>query len=355
MNQWFLLFFSFLFFACSSNKEGTEVKKTYKITPYFNKNILSEKKIISGNQNNSTAVLLITNDLFNNFEGVEKEYINRQTKKKKSLIIGGKEKLKKYKRLIENKFKYPTVFIDSGNFTNPRVIPSKAAAFFNDLDYQVVALGKNEFKINFPYNQYYKDQLYKLLSPVDDKITLSNLTTPFESRNNFKFTNLSKPKIIKVGNLKIGIITVIQPDFSLEINPKKLNGFIFQHFNQSIKSQLDILAVNKTNFNVLIANTDLQCPLIKGRFIKKTQSFDPNKNLPCVTDSYLYKQVSLISKGNIHLILGSGAGGMLHHKIAGIPFVQNSIGGDYISAIQVSYNEKKSKPELKIFKPISLK
>lgn len=354
MNQWLLLTILISFISCSSNKEGSETNSV-QITPYYNKNILSEDKVIASNRDESSVVLLVTNDLFNNFEGIEKEFINRQTKKKKTLIIGGKDKLKKYKRLIEKKFKNPTVFIDSGNFTNPRVIPRKAAAFFNDLDYQVVALGKNEFKINFPYNQYYKDQLYKLLSPVDDKITLSNLTTPFDPTNNFRFTNLSKPKIINVGKLKIGIITVIQPDFSLQINPKKLNGFIFEHFNQSIKSQLDALSKNETNFNVLIANTDLRCPLVRGDFVSNVKNFNPNKSLRCIKDSYLYKQVSLISKGQIHLILGSGIGGMIHHKVAGIPMVQNSIGGDYISAVKVSINDEASKPELKIFQPISLK
>jgi 5'-nucleotidase len=249
--------------------------------------------------------------------------------------------LNQYFDILRKKFPKQTLFVDSGNFSGTNFNElEKAFFYYQFLGYHGITFGENEFNILFPNTASYETNITKLVKKFQIPLILSNVYD-LKQAQNIKWDGVEATKLIEINGLKVGIIGVITPEISSNIDEKNTIGLIFQPMLNATIDAARNLRRRGAEIVIVLMHSTLDCTTIPSKSKKlnyQKVNFNPNVETVCNPLSSTYKTLHQLPPHLVDGVVTAGRWSKVSNFIAGIPTIQNFGGGEYISLLELYYN-----------------
>lgn len=301
MNKTFLSIITILLFgACASHK----IPKSVLSEPDWKESPISE---------NEKRITISAINYFNSSLAPQAENYNQLG----TIKVGGIQLLKKYSSILRDRLKNQVLLLSTGDIINENQSGGVDAILkdFESLGVDAFQLSEKEIKKISP----------KAIDKTRNKFINSNIIVlkkqaPLTSKNIDNF-------MIKVINgVKVGIMSVTTFKNTEARKQKYLNGLYFEDPIYSVLKVHEQLKRRGAKVFVLMIKTHKDCPE------KKCDS----------TRDELENFLKRLPPNKVDIIVGSEPE-LIHENINGIPFIQNSGEGKYLSRVDLFYNTKEEK------------
>jgi 2',3'-cyclic-nucleotide 2'-phosphodiesterase (5'-nucleotidase family) len=249
--------------------------------------------------------------------------------------------LNQYFDILRKKFPKQTLFVDSGNFsgTNYNEL-EKAFFYYQYLGYQAITFGENEWNIKFPNQKSYESNMTALVKKHNIPLVLSNIYD-LKTTSHIKWDQVEQTKLIQINGLKVGIIGLINPEISKNVDEQNTVGLFFQPMLSATIEAARSLRRRGADIVVLLMHSTLDCTTLASKAQKlnyQKVNFNPQDETVCNPLSTTYKTLHQLPPHLVDAVVGAGKWSKVTNFIAGIPMIQNFGGGKYFSFLELYYN-----------------
>ena len=227
--------------------------------------------------------------------------------KEESIKIGGKEVISQYITILRNQSKN-TLLLDAGDIFSPATPTEEIVQFYEDLKFDAITLGMNDFNIKIPEEFKNTPEYLKHFSSATKTtpLILSNLYDLRTARN-IEWPG-SKPYVLKsVGDLKIGIIGLIPDDIVGKTTVDNRLGLFVENMLQSTLRQARLLRSLGAHMVIVMTHQSLNCGLNIARqknLPLEKVNFEPRNPEICDLTGVLGEYVNRLPPNLVDVVIG---------------------------------------------------
>ncbi len=289
-------------------------------------------------KNTRRIVIAATNNLEGQLAPVSFSIPNRY-QENRQLKIGGVSSLKSYLDILRANYKDQVLYVDSGSFLGSDKNHQETIFLLNYLDLDVAGLGQNELLIN---TTTYKNYIQKLFSKAQFDLISSNIFDLKEVKD-INWKNIKQHSIKKVNDIEVGFISIATTEIAKEFNDDRVASIYIQKPITRILEQARVLRRKGADIIVLLANNGIDCTSEEANYYRLPAlkvNFNPSSTRFCDKKSELYKTLEMLPPNSIDLVIGGGHKSKLANYINGIPVIQTPGVGQYISWVEIYFDNK---------------
>ena len=242
------------------------------------------------------------------------------------ISYGGASLLLAYRDISKQKSEVNTLWLDSGGSFDALagVIHHKLTShFIKAMNYDALAFTEKELSTVGTKSEF-----------LEAPYVISNLID-LNSAKSFENSSIKNWRIVKKGNLKIGIMAVTGYKNVRKNSPDKTKGLFFEDMVLGILRVKKHFSDNKVDFTILLANIDSACH-------SNNSNFD---QLICPEEGdELKKLLSRIPPSTVNLAIASPnrvASGVINN----IPVIMSPGHGQWLSRARIDFDQSKNKSE----------
>jgi len=246
------------------------------------------------------------NDLEAQLSPLNIEFKDKKNKEAQSIRIGGAEVIAQYMKILRDNSPN-TLLLDSGDIFAPDISAQDIMKFYQDLGFDALTLGMNDFNVKLPEGyqsspQYFKDFAAASKTPL----VLSNLYD-LKTARHIEWQGV-KPYLLKdVGQLKVGIIGIIPDDIVGKTTVDNRLGLFVENMLQSTLRQARLLRSLGANMIVVLTHQNINCGheiANEKKLPLEKVNFEPRNQDICDLTNILGEYVKRLPPDLVDLVIG---------------------------------------------------
>ncbi len=295
----------------------------------------TKSPVVENQQNLETIAVLGTTDIHGSLVPFALYTREKENVKSTPYEAGGAAILASYIQILRSEFGEHMIWLDAGDEFQGSVESNleygkPMVQFFNTMGLNAAAIGNHEFDFGLPHlHGRMKEATYPYLA--------ANISEKKTGRP-AHFPNTFPSKIIRAGNLNVGVIGLATLDTPKTTKASHVESFHFENLRFTALREAENLRKLGANIILITAHVGLKCDPpsqnIAARGFRKPT--DPQGG--CGERDEMVQLLETLPPGTIDGVVSGHSHQVVHQWIAGVPVIQGGAFGRYINVIYLTYD-----------------